>query len=36
MTAANNGVLATAPDGAIWFLAEDGYRSVDSVEIPDP
>ena len=36
MTAAANGVLATAPDGTIWFFAEDGYRNVDSLEIPNP
>jgi hypothetical protein len=34
--AATNGFLATGPDGAIWFLAEDGYRTVDSLEIPSP
>ena len=35
--AAANGFLAPAPDGAIWFLDErDGYRTVDSLEIPNP
>ena len=36
VTAAVNGFLATAPDGTIWFFAEDGYRNVDSLEIPSP
>ena len=33
---ATNGVLSTAPDGTIWFFAADGYRNVNSIEIPNP
>ena len=37
LTAAANGFLAKARNGTIWFYDErEGYRTVDSLEIPNP
>jgi hypothetical protein len=37
LTTAANGFLATALDGTIWFFDEgEGYRTVDSLEVPNP